>query len=135
MNATAQTAQKSVPSDWRTHAPEFIVALADLTSNTLQNIAGLHADSADLVSYEVIRSFCDSFGGSPLYVPKIDRLELCEKYRSIWLAFTGQNHAELARKYRISLTHVYRIIKMMRENKETGRAASGVLVAPATGPA
>lgn len=100
-----------------------MVALADLTAHALQHIAELDAESADLVGYEVMRSFCDSFGGAPLYVPKIDRLELCEKYHAIWSAFTGQNHAELARKYRISQTHVYRILKMMRESKETGRAA------------
>ena len=49
-----------------------------------------------------------------LYIPLAHTAELHKRNEAIWAAFNGRNHSELALKYRMSLQHIYAIVKTMR---------------------
>jgi Mor family transcriptional regulator len=51
------------------------------------------------------------FGGSPVYFPILKRALIASRNRAIFEEFNGANHRELARKHRLSLRHLYKILK------------------------
>lgn len=63
----------------------------------------------------LLSSFCQNFGGFPVYVPKGRRLSSELKKIRIWHDFNGNNVDELARKYDVSVYHVYHVLKQMRQ--------------------
>ncbi|HIF9402028.1 TPA: Mor transcription activator family protein [Photobacterium damselae] len=66
--------------------------------------------------------FCDIFGGTQLYFPKLDVCRLTLENFLIYKEFQGSNIKELSDKYKKSDTHIYRIIeqhrKIDRESRE-----------------
>jgi len=50
-----------------------------------------------------------------MYIPSSYRASLTERNELIWSDFTGNNHHELAIKYRITLPQIYTIINKMRD--------------------
>lgn len=65
---------------------------------------------------ETIRT---AFGGQALYIPIAQRRIVAERDAELMAAFTGNNHAELASRYGISVIHVYRLVK--RATLKSGR--------------
>ena len=63
----------------------------------------------------LLSSFCQNFVGFPVYVPKGRRLSSELKKIRIWHDFNGNNVGELARKYDVSVYHVYHVLKQMRQ--------------------
>ena len=61
-------------------------------------------DSARIVDW------LDRHQGQNIYLPRTEHLTRQLKCERIKQEFTGQNHRELARKFGISLTQVYRIL-------------------------
>lgn len=110
----SQPTPPSPPPGWRTRTPAYLSELADLVAQVLARDGDIDAERAELLGYAVMYAYCETFGGVQVYVPKADSLALCEKHAQIWAEFNGKNQAELARKYRISQVHVYRIIKAER---------------------
>lgn len=98
-------------SDWRESSPDFLSYLADLVSARLVSCAEIQKESADAIGADVMRAFCEVFGGSQVYVPKVDRIDALVRHDRIRSEFNGRNHAELARLHRVSLVHVYRILR------------------------
>ena len=60
------------------------------------------------------------WGGQLVYFPKGGDTERRDK--ELYADFDGYNHAELVGKYKVSLAHVYRIIKKGYESKKTSKA-------------
>lgn len=92
--------------------PEGALILHDAISAAL----AAHASTTDPAALAA-RIVCDVMsrcGGEYLYIPKGLRLQVQEKHRAIWHEFNGRNHKPLARKYRLSLQAVYRIIADMQ---------------------
>lgn len=56
---------------------------------------------------------CFSWGGHQPYIPKDSQRRAARLYRE----FTGSNHEELARKYGLSVSAVYKIIQRVRETR------------------
>jgi len=59
--------------------------------------------------------------GQNIYVPGLDHVTRDLKRRFVLEAFSGANHRELARRYGVSLAHVYRILsegRMPRQDIE-----------------
>jgi Mor family transcriptional regulator len=84
--------------------------------DALRQIYALFKQELDQESaLRLLSSFCKHFGGFPVYVPKGRKLEAELKKISIWNDFDGRNIEELAKKYRVSVFHVYHVIKQMRK--------------------
>jgi len=106
---------------WRAHAPETLIHLADLVGRRLAEDADLPPDTCELLGYSIARAFCDNFGGTQVYIPKADSLAQNERCTALWRDFDGRNVEQLARKYRISTVHVYRIVKRCRDAENARR--------------
>lgn len=86
---------------------------------TLRQIYALFRDELDDQQKAVVllSRFCKNFGGLFVYVPKGKKLEAELQNLSIWNEFKGNNAEALAKKYNLSVVHVYRVIKTMRKRE------------------
>lgn len=86
---------------------------------TLRQIHALFRDELGNSEQAValLSRFCKTFGGLFVYVPKGRKLESELKNLCIWNEFRGNNAEDLARKYDLSVVHVYRVIKLMRRRE------------------
>lgn len=97
--------------------PELLKDLADKTAKILQDRIEIDPDLAAHVGSELARSIAESWGGQTVYVPQALGMFAHERDERIYSEFNGTNHAELARKYQISMQWVYSIVKKMRAIK------------------
>lgn len=66
------------------------------------------------VAYKQLVAMSDGFGGQQFYVPHGKQLESEMKKFRIWHEYTGHNVAELSEKYKVSMSHIWRILANMR---------------------
>lgn len=97
--------------------PELLLDLADRTARILQERIDIDQDLAAHVASELARNIAQSWGGQTIYVPQGLGMFAHERDELIYREFNGTNHAELARKYKISMQWVYSIVKKMRAMK------------------
>lgn len=109
---------KGPPSE---HLLETLVAIV---GEEAVRVLGVEPDVAGLLGDEVATRFSAEFGGGMLYLPKGRVFHTSRLYRQIWEAFTGNNQAELARRFGVSLQHVYRVVARERERDRLGRQQS-----------
>jgi len=64
-----------------------------------------------------VLELCRIFGGTSLYVPKIDSVTMAAKKRLVRKRFTGNNHRELAKRFALSERAVYDIVMEDRARK------------------
>ena len=64
-----------------------------------------------------VLTLCRMFGGTSLYVPKLDSVALPAKKRLVRKRFTGNNHRELAKQFALSERAVYDIVMEDRARK------------------
>ncbi len=69
-----------------------------------------HQEYARLIGVQNLISLSKEFGGTSIYIPKVDELMKYKKYRSILEEFDGGNVGFLARKYHVSKSTVYNIL-------------------------
>jgi Mor family transcriptional regulator len=63
-----------------------------------------------LYGYDAIRTLCDYFGGSTVYIPSLQTvLKRCLEREAV-SEFNGGNYAQLAHKYGFSERHLRRIV-------------------------
>lgn len=93
--------------------PELLRDLASVVSRELRAI-GIEAEYSDAVACTVAEHVREHFGGVPQYWPKGADHQRVRRRRQMWLDFTGDNHAELARKYGMCLQQVYKTLAIAR---------------------
>lgn len=71
---------------------------------------GLHEKFAVKIADEIVRGFCEEFGGERIYFPERDSA-LCAK---VVAQFDGTNRDELMRTFGISKTTFYRFLRNMK---------------------
>lgn len=65
---------------------------------------------ADSIGVVNVIKLCKVFGGTSLYVPKLDSIVAPAKRRVISKEFTGNNHKDLAKRFELSERSVYDIV-------------------------
>lgn len=68
-------------------------------------------------AYKVIEAIEHKWSGLLVYIPKKDGQKMKKRNANIKKDFTGDNHSDLCRKYKISLQTVYRILKQPTQGK------------------
>lgn len=96
--------------------PEVMRQMYDLLKYELEN-EGLDAD----VAIKQLNSICKVFGGMQFYLPKGRILEGMITQLHIWNEYTGNNVAQLSRKYDVSMQHIYRVVAKMRNIEKKKR--------------
>lgn len=95
--------------------------LRDLSSRLLQNDVQLDEDFANQVANELAFQVAQHWGGQSVYIIKDDTFLADERDIKIYNECNGVNHSELARKYKISLQYVYRIVKRVGDAERARR--------------
>jgi Mor family transcriptional regulator len=104
----------TLQEDFKSKGPELLVDLADQCAVALKEIAGLDVDAAAQVGREIADRMAAHWGGQNIYFPMGLSYKLSQRDRQIFDEFNGVNHSDLARKYRVSLQWVYKIVKTVR---------------------
>jgi Mor family transcriptional regulator len=76
-------------------------------------------EKANQITLELYQLIQTLFGGTQVYIPKERKKSSLIRATKIVEEFNGRNITELARKYGFSTTHIYRILRDSRENKNT----------------
>lgn len=103
-----------------TEYPAFLVDLKDFIAGALKERvalhhgeiqAAVHHDEIEVISRDVVELVRQNHGGEPVYIPKAAEWKCENKHNAILQAFTGDNHHELCRRFDLSLSQVYRVVK------------------------
>ena len=79
---------------------------------------------ADALAIAVANYLAISWGGTPVYIPKDNKRRAAMMVRE----FTGDNHADLARKFGVCIHTVYNAIKQDREARMGKKLQPGNLL-------
>jgi Mor family transcriptional regulator len=100
-------------------APLLLADLADQVADVVGRHGIVPPEAAAEIGIEVVDRMRLVWGGQPIYFDKGVAIDVSRRDIEMWERFNGQNHAELARAYNLSVIHVYRRIKTV------GRAMRG----------
>lgn len=93
---------------------ELVAAIApELIKHGLDAVA---ANEAAMSATERVRN---EFGGLLLYIPRGNNFDISERDEKIYGLFDGRNVDELARKFKLSVQHVYRILAKCRARSKS----------------
>ncbi|OUQ56350.1 hypothetical protein B5E58_10910 [Tyzzerella sp. An114] len=70
-----------------------------------------HREYAELIGVNNLMLLSKRYGGTNIYIPKVDELLKNQRYVKIINEFNGDNIKYLARKYKVSERTVYRLVK------------------------
>ncbi|WP_051219472.1 Mor transcription activator family protein [Oceanobacter kriegii] len=95
--------------------PRDLVAIIDLLNAKLRRM-GYSEDEAHRITYAMVMEQAAYCGGRYFYLPKGDVLERAIRDKALYKDWSdhGILPNELAQKYRITVQHVYRVIKEQR---------------------
>lgn len=86
-------------------------------------LPGTFHDLARVIGAEAALRLCREFGGSVLYIPKLDRLRASRRLASIRAEWNGRNNQALARKYGVSTRWVQKAVAGLPEPPLPGQVA------------
>lgn len=76
---------------------------------------GMGAEQAALDARDRCILLGDYLGGRPYNLPRGDALRVALRDKQIYLEFNGKNHEQLAERYGLDVTHVYRILRVQNK--------------------
>lgn len=91
--------------------PELVADLEDQAVACLMSVLPIKRQQAVEVSKKLSHHLTSNWGGQLIYFPKNLLGRVSERDMQIYKEFDGKNHAGLARKYGLTVQHVYRIVK------------------------
>ena len=97
------------------NAPELLHHLYSKIVTLGKDEANLDDDSAKRLAVSIGKTLVEDFGGEVIYIPKGILVPLSGRDWAIYNKFTGNNHKELAREYKVSVAWVYQIIKRVHK--------------------
>lgn len=101
----------------RSKAPELLTDMLAHITSALVDLADMPADQAARLGQEITDRMASHWGGQNIYFPMGLSARLSERDRKIFEEFDGSNHSDLARKHKVSLQWVYKIIKQVRQEQ------------------
>ena len=96
------------------HWPKRLVEICDVIAATLMRRDGVEPQQAKRFAREIAAALAKYFGGMQIYLPCGKELELALRNEAIWNEFTGHNHDELVRRYRLTKVQIYNILERQR---------------------
>ncbi|MBI2313562.1 MAG: transcriptional regulator [Betaproteobacteria bacterium] len=90
--------------------------LAELVDVVTEHLArrGASLTAARAEAQALILLIAHHFGGQRVYLPRDTRLRLALRDNLIWQEFSGRNVPELARRFGLTETQIYNILKEQR---------------------
>ncbi len=90
------------------HYPPILADIARLLRPRLNE--HFSDTQADRLALALVDDFCQAFSGSQIYIPKQDAFKRAQRDAAIRQEFDGRNHADLSRRYRLTVTQIYEIL-------------------------
>lgn len=110
-------------SKTRQRAAALLADLADRLADRAKKELKIPRARAEEFGADVADDIAEVWGGQNFYIP----MDMIAKARSrdeeLYDEFTGDNHNELALKYGLSVQHVYRIVRRVRERRSVKQHA------------
>ncbi|MCM2494578.1 Mor transcription activator family protein [Burkholderia glumae] len=106
---------------FKSKGPELLVDLSVQIAQALVELASIDTDQAEQIGREIADRMAGHWGGQNIYFPMGVSYRLSQRDRQIFEEFRGDNQAELARKFGVSLQWVYKIIKTVRREDIAAR--------------
>ncbi|MGE5551919.1 MAG: Mor transcription activator family protein [Bacteroidota bacterium] len=82
---------------------------------------GYCRELAQLIGVPVLLTLAKMYGGSGVYIPKIDTMMRSIRDERLAAEFTGDNLHAIVRKYRLSKSRIYEIVEEQAAKKQAGR--------------
>ncbi|WP_339615206.1 Mor transcription activator family protein [uncultured Gilvimarinus sp.] len=76
---------------------------------------GFDVDKAEQLGWHVADYLMEDWGGQQFTIPKERKYHITKRDDEMMAKFTGNNHAELAREYKMSARAVYSVVKRARQ--------------------
>lgn len=80
----------------------------NITADDLQE---QYRELAEIIGIENLMSLAKHYGGTQIYIPQVEMLLKNVKYKAIIEEFDGFNIKKLAKKYGVSESTVYRLVR------------------------
>lgn len=95
--------------------------LAEMVASLVPELVkhGLDAVTANEAAMSATESVRVNFAGQLLYIPRGVQFDIAERDEKIYGLFDGVNVPELARKFKLSVQHVYRILAKCRASSKS----------------
>lgn len=96
---------------------ELLSDVSDHVSAELQAF-GITVDKAEHIGTNIANHMAEHWGGQVIGFPKDYIFKLHERDLEIYHAFTGTNHGQLARSYKLSVRAIYKIVDRVRRREK-----------------
>lgn len=92
---------------------------------TMDDLQEQHREYAEVIGIDSLMALAEHFGGTSIYIPKIDDILKNKKYKAIFQEYDGSRECirKLCIKYDVSQATVYRIIQ--EKLSHSGKAMEG----------
>ena len=102
--------------------------LSDLAAHITQVLLdhGVEQDVADQAGIASADFLADHWGGQLISIPMDHKFRVASRDLQIWREFRGNNHAELARRYGMTLRGIYKVIARVKA-RETERTQPSLI--------
>ena len=77
----------------------------------LDKLPESHRKLAEVIGAEATLALCKEYGGTPLYIPKVDALLAAQRDQQIRSEFNGMNTVALARQFKLSVRTIQSIVE------------------------
>jgi Mor family transcriptional regulator len=101
---------------------ELLADVADRSTVILRRF-GLDEGTAQAAADDIVDDMAANWGGQYITVPKDMKYRHAKRCQAIVSAFTGANHAELAREHGLSVNSIYKILKRDQREHAARRAS------------
>lgn len=89
---------------------ELLTDLEQQTTHFLLQF-GIQEDVSQQVAINLVNHLTNHWGGQLINIPKNHLYKVATRDLEIYRGFNGKNHAELARRYNLSVRAIYDIVK------------------------
>jgi len=91
------------------HYPQILADIAQLLRSPLnEHLPNALADTLAMAQTERLSQ---TYSGCQVYFPKQKALKRHQRDKALYQEFTGNNHADLARRYCLTVSRVYEIVE------------------------
>ncbi len=88
-----------------------MVSVKPSESITCEDLQEQHKEIAEIIGIQNLIALSKHFGGTQIYIPQMEQLIKNVKYKAITEEFNGCNIKYLAKKYGVSESTIYRLIR------------------------
>lgn len=90
----------------------------DLDEIVITDLSENHQEYARVIGVKNLIKLSKEFGGTSIYIPKVDELIKYKKYQLILEEFDGSNIKKLVKKYSVAKSTIYNILGDRLNNRQ-----------------